>query len=41
MIMVDFFEEELGEIGYDVVFKDFMKLQGEMEDGNHIINIVG
>ena len=41
MIMVDFFEEELGEIGYDVVFKDFMKLQGEMEDENHIINIAG
>jgi len=35
------FEEELGEIGYDAVFQEFIKLQGEMEDGNHIINIVG
>ena len=41
LINVDFFEEELGEIGYDAVFQEFIKLQGEMEDGNHIINIVG
>jgi len=41
MIMVDFFEEELGEIGYDVVFRKLLKLQGEMEDENHIINIAG
>jgi len=38
---MEFFEEELGEIGYDTVFKDFVKLQNEMEDDNHIINIVG
>ncbi len=41
LIMVDFFEEELGEIGYDVVFREFVKLQNEMEDDNHIINIAG
>jgi len=41
LIMVDFFEEELGEIGYDEVFREFLKLQGEMEDENHIINIAG
>ncbi len=40
-IYSEIFEEELGEIGYDAVFKDFMKLQGEMEDENHIINIAG
>jgi len=39
--MVDFFEEELGEIGYDAVYKEFVKLQNEMEDDNHIINIAG
>ena len=41
LIMVDFFEEELGEIGYDAVYKEFVKLQNEMEDDNHIINIAG
>ena len=41
LIMVDFFEEELGEIGYDSVYKEFVKLQNEMEDDNHIINIAG
>jgi predicted RND superfamily exporter protein len=40
-IAVDFFEEELGEIGYDEVYREFVKLQGEMEDENHIINIAG
>jgi predicted RND superfamily exporter protein len=41
LIMVDFFEEELGEIGYDAVYREFVKLQREMEDENHIINIAG
>jgi predicted RND superfamily exporter protein len=41
LILVDFFEEELGEIGYDAVFGEFMKLRDEMEDENHIINIAG
>lgn len=41
LINVDFFEEELGEIGYDAVFREFVKMQKEIEDGNHIINIVG
>ena len=41
LINVDFFEEELGVIGYDAVWRDFIKLQKEMEDGNHIVNIVG
>ncbi len=41
LIQVDFFEEELGEIGYDEVFKEFFDLQQEMEDENHIINIAG
>jgi len=41
LIMVDFFEEELGEIGYDPVFREFLKLRDEMEDENHIINIAG
>lgn len=41
LILVDFFEEELGEIGYDAVFREFQKLRSEMEDENHIINIVG
>jgi len=41
LILVDFFEEELAEIGYDEVFRAFIKLQQEMEDENHIINIAG
>jgi predicted RND superfamily exporter protein len=41
LIQVDFFEEELGEIGYDDVFNEFLALQQEMEDENHIINIAG
>ena len=41
LIQVDFFEEELGEIGYGVVFQEFQKLRNEMEDENHIINIAG
>jgi len=41
LIMVDFFEEELGEIGYAPVFRKFQKLREEMEDENHIINIAG
>ncbi len=41
LIMVDFFEEELKEIGYDAVYKEFIKLQNDMEDENHIINIAG
>ncbi len=41
MITVDFFEEELGQIGYDAVSREFLKVQREMEDANHIINIVG
>ena len=41
LIQVDFFEEELSEIGYDAVFQEFKKLRNEMEDENHIINIAG
>jgi predicted RND superfamily exporter protein len=41
LILVDFFEEELAEIGYDEVFNAFIELQNEMEDENHIINIAG
>ena len=41
LILVDFFEEELAEIGYDQVFDAFVQLQNEMEDENHIINIAG
>ena len=41
LILVDFFEEELAEIGYDEVFSEFVQLQDEMEDENHIINIAG
>jgi len=41
LILVDFFEEELGEIGYSAVFGEFQKLRNEMEDENHIINIAG
>jgi hypothetical protein len=41
LIKVDFFEEQLSELGYYAVFKEFIKLQEEMEDDNHIINIAG
>ena len=41
LILVDFFEEELAEIGYDEVFREFVQLQNDMEDENHIINIAG
>jgi predicted RND superfamily exporter protein len=41
MIQVDFFEEELGEVGYAAVFEELQKLRSEMEDENHIINIAG
>jgi predicted RND superfamily exporter protein len=41
LILVDFFEEELAEIGYDQVFDAFVQLQNEMEDENHLINIAG
>ena len=41
LILVDFFEEELADIGYDKVFNEFIKMQKEMEDENHIINIAG